>query len=92
LWVEENAENTTLNIYPNPSKGIFNLDINSEKLNKADLKVIDALGKVVFEQQGINIQGSHQSSIDLSNNPQGIYFVIVSGDEYRSVKKIFLQK
>jgi PKD repeat protein len=92
VGVGENAENTTLNIYPNPSKGIFNLDISSEKLNNADLKVIDALGKVIYEQQGINIQGSHQSSIDLSNNPQGVYFVIVSGEEYRSVKKIFLQK
>ncbi|RLD45451.1 MAG: hypothetical protein DRI89_00920 [Bacteroidetes bacterium] len=92
VGVGENAENTTLNIYPNPSKGIFNLDISSEKLNNADLKVIDALGKVVYEQQGINIQGSYKSSIDLSNNPQGIYFVIVSGDDYRSVKKVFLQK
>jgi PKD repeat protein len=92
VGVGENAENVKLSIYPNPAKGIFNININSDILNKADLKVVDALGKVVYEQQGLSIQGSHQSSIDLSNHPEGVYFVIVSGDDYRSVKKIFLQK
>jgi len=92
VGVDENAENIALDVYPNPSNGLFNVDINSALLDKADLKVVDALGKIVYEQKGLNIQGSHQNSIDLSSNPQGIYFVIVSGEDYRTVKKIFLQK
>jgi len=80
-----------LEVYPNPTKGIFTVDVISDQINTADLKVVDALGKVIFEQKGLNVQ-ENQSSIDLSDNPQGIYFVVVSSEDYRTVKKIFLQK
>lgn len=92
VGLDENAANIALEVYPNPTKGIFSVDVNADQIHTADLKVIDVLGKVVFEQKELNINGSHQSSIDLSNNPEGIYFVVVSSEDLSTVKKIFLQK
>jgi len=91
VGVGEDAESIALEVYPNPTKGIFNVDINTVELINAKLQVVDALGKVVLEQQAL-AQGSNQISVDLSNNQQGIYFVIVSSEDQRIVKKIFLQK
>ncbi|MCF6172026.1 MAG: T9SS type A sorting domain-containing protein [Bacteroidales bacterium] len=92
VGVDENAESIVLDVYPNPSRGVFNVDIRSELLNNADLKVVDVLGKVVYQKKDLNIQASDENTIDLGSNPQGIYFVIVSGENYRSVKRIFLKK
>lgn len=91
VGIGEDAESIALEVYPNPTKGIFSVDINTVELINAKLKVVDALGKVVLEQQALT-QGSNQISVDLSNNQQGIYFVIVTSEDQRIVKKIFLQK
>ena len=53
---------------------------------------IDAVGKEVYHQDGLNISGTYSTSIDLSEQPQGIYFVIINGNKQHVSKKVFLSK
>ena len=63
---ESETNKNMLNIYPNPSSGIFKVETGAVK--NGTLKVINLLGKEVL-QQTLN------NEIDLSEAPKGIYFV-----------------
>ncbi len=81
-----------LELFPNPTNGLLNLNISANQFNNADLRIIDAVGKEVYRQNGLNIDGTYSTSIDLSEHPQGIYFVIIKGENQQASKKVFLNK
>ncbi len=87
---ENNA--VSLELFPNPTNGLVNINISANQFNNADLRVIDAIGKEVYQKGNLNIDGTYSTTIDLSAQPQGIYFVIINGDTQRASKKIFLNK
>ncbi len=92
VGVDEEANRIALSVFPNPSQGVVKLNIEADLFNTAELKVIDVMGKVVYEQSNISVVGSFATEIDLTGYSQGVYFITVSGDDKQVSKKIFLQK
>jgi PKD repeat protein len=90
VGVNENVEAVSLDIYPNPTTGLFNLNINAIDLNNAELQVIDIVGKVIHVQD-ISVNGTEIVSLDISNNPKGIYFVQIKNETQNVSKKVFLK-
>ena len=86
---EKDAVN--MEIYPNPTSGLVHLILSAEQFNNADVSVIDAVGKEVYHVSGLNVNGSLTTDIDLSSQPQGIYFVTVKGESQRLSQKIFIR-
>ncbi len=91
VGVEEEADKIALDVFPNPTTGVVNLNIEGNLFNATGLKVIDVLGKVVYERNNIIVNGSLNTQVDLTGYPEGIYFITVSGDDKQVSKKIFLQ-
>lgn len=83
---------STLQVYPNPTQGLMTISIDATDFNQARIRVIDLVGKVVFEQNEVNINGAYSTTVDLSTMPQGVYFVTVSGGDKNISKKVFLNK
>jgi len=81
--------NNVLSVYPNPSTGIFNLDINYT--GQVNIKVNNILGITVLNKQ-IYVDNNSLENINLLNNNDGIYFVTINTKEYSIVKKIELKK
>jgi hypothetical protein len=73
-------------IYPNPSSGIFT--INLRNFRDIKVSVYDILGKCLKKK---NCQGETSYEIDLGSQPQGIYFMEIVSDNKRAVKKLVLQ-
>ncbi len=91
VGINETSEAISLEIFPNPSSGKFNVNIKADELNNAELKVIDIVGKVIYEQTNLSIQGSQAINIDLRDRPNGIYFVQIKNENYSVSKKVFLK-
>jgi hypothetical protein len=70
-------------IYPNPSGGIFNLDLTSE----AGIEITDLAGKPIHIPVS---QSSGYTRIDLSGQPGGVYFLTLMAGDRKSVRKLFL--
>lgn len=66
---EENMSGDSFRIYPSPSSGIFNLENNGTGINKIEVR--DIYGRTVL---GIS-SGQRIRSIDLTDQPNGIYFL-----------------
>lgn len=82
------SENFQLNnvfIYPNPSKGIFNISLGN--LQPTGIEVYDLTGKKVYEKKEVTIS-NFETKIDLSNATQGIYFVKIIENNQSTVKRI----
>lgn len=74
-------------VYPNPSRGIFNLEFKNEVTN---ITVVDVLGKTVFEEK--NDASTVSKSIDLSGFENGVYIIkVTNGTEFTDYK-ILLEK
>ena len=76
------AESGKVEVYPNPSRGIFELEISHAGLVSASqptINVYNTLGQEVYFETLKQVQGDNE--IDLSNHPNGIYFYrVVSTD------------
>lgn len=89
--IGDNKNNVGLQVYPNPTQGLMTITIDAS-MDQAQIRVIDMVGKVVYEQANLNINGSYKANVDLSTLPQGVYFVTVSGGDKSISKKVFLTK
>ncbi len=78
------------NIYPNPSRGISIIDFKGSVLRNASLTLNNLLGK---EIKKIALKGSETAfQIDLSEYPDGVYFVKLKSDNGESTHRIILRK
>lgn len=76
-------------IYPNPTNGIFNIDLKNEVKS---IKVINILGEIVYEEKVVNESIEKTKSINLSNFQNGIYIINFSNDLGNSNYKVILNK
>lgn len=81
----EKFELNNVFIYPNPSKGIFNISLGN--LQPTGIEVYDLTGKKVYEKKEVTIS-NFETKIDLSNVTQGIYFVKIIDNNQSTVKRI----
>lgn len=72
-------------VYPNPSKGIFNISLGNVK--PTAINVYDLTGKIILSNSAIQ-SSNIETSIDLSNVATGIYFVKITADSQSTVKRI----
>lgn len=74
-----------LTLSPNPSNGIFNLS-NSNLIQLSKIKVFDTNAKLVKEFDAFENQSN--ISLDLSGVSKGLYFVEISNENDKIVKKM----
>ena len=77
----------TIFVYPNPSKGIFNISVEGIK-GDILIKVFDLRGKEYFN---FELNGSTSTQLDLRELPAGVYFISFSGKDFNDVKKIVIK-
>ena len=77
--------NTNFTVYPNPSNGIFTIDGN---VNNYNLVVMNMLGQVIYSQKIHN----EKAIIDISTQPNGMYFVQEQYQNGRATQKIIITK
>ena len=77
-----------VNIYPNPSSNIFNLEINSDY--ETEILVTNILGEQVHFESTNSI-GEYNTQIDLSNYSKGIYNLTIKTSDGISNHKLILQ-
>jgi len=84
--VEEVASG--LNIYPNPNTGVFFMDLQG--METANIKIYNAVGTMVFEESDY-VNDNSMKRIDLSQQAEGIYMIIVENNDQKLIEKIVVK-
>lgn len=82
-------ESANLNIFPNPTTGLFDISFGNAQSLK-EVRVLNMTGQVVSKVGGSQVNGN-TVRIDLNNNAKGIYIVQCQFEEGTVVRKITLQ-
>ncbi len=75
-----------MTIYPNPSGGTFNLEVEVEEKQEALLQVINTIGKVVHEEHYQLLPGSNIRTFNGESLSDGLYLVRMTIGDRRTLK------
>lgn len=73
-----------INIYPNPSDGIFRVDFRFTDLSDYDFIVTNLLGAVIYRGKLSASDNDNSEIIDLSGHSQGIYYITITDQKGKS--------
>ena len=79
-----------LSISPNPSTGLFNIQLSFDQSEFVEFEVLDLTGKLM-QSTNRNLT-SGQIDFDLSDAPEGVYFVRITAGAESITKRIILNK
>ena len=81
----ETPSETELNIYPNPSSGIFNVEfLNADNTQEYSIKVYDVLGSLIYVKSIIGNEIVNEQ-IDISDKAKGMYILSLESENSKSI-------
>lgn len=87
--IQDVSFSNAISVFPNPSNGIFTLNIDLTGTSSANAYIVDVTGSIVVEL------GSHNtgnSTVDISDLSSGAYFLKVIIGNKSATEKIFVTK
>jgi len=90
IRVEGGTTITNLEVYPNPSRDIFNVSFTSEDVQSLEVRIINVIGEVVYTENLVEFVGEYTKQIDLDTYAKGVYFLEITTDNGVINKKIVL--
>ena len=73
------------NVYPNPTSGVFNLELNDNK--SYDISIFNSLGQKVYN----NIVNSTSMLIDLEKLESGVYTIELQNSDIVYTERIIIE-
>ncbi|MCD9856315.1 T9SS type A sorting domain-containing protein [Epilithonimonas sp. JDS] len=84
LLAVSDAKSKDLKVYPNPTTGVFTIDLDSDN---SEVKIFDMTGKTIVTKS--SQRAKNNQTFDISNLPKGTYILkIKTADNNEVVKKI----
>jgi hypothetical protein len=82
-----------VNVYPNPTNGVSNLLVKLEEAGSISINVVNILGETVYNlESNKSNAGYYSTTVDLSNQPNGIYLAYVTLNGKQKSVRINLTK
>ena len=86
-FIEQEAFDGDIYIYPNPSQGMFSIDMRDVHRDSYRIVVRNILGDIIYSRNNI-IDGPYSGVIDLSNFSNGTYFIDIINSRNIVTEKI----
>jgi len=91
IKLEQSTVINDLDIYPNPSRDVFNISFNT--INKQDitLRIRNIIGEEIYTEKLREFNGAYTKAISLENYPKAVYFLEINTNKGSINKKLLLQ-
>ena len=92
LAVKEEYNPEMINIFPNPTTGIFTLEITLTNAEYLQIEIVNVLGQIVFSEKLQPNAGIYRKQIDLSAYAKGSHFIQLKGVDGIISRKLLLSE
>lgn len=82
--IDTNPSYNTISIYPNPSKGIYTIDLSYEK-EPTYITIYNVLGELIYSQL---LTSKTQNEIDLTHVANGYYIARINNESRSTQQKL----
>ncbi|RUA32251.1 MAG: hypothetical protein DSY76_00670, partial [Bacteroidetes bacterium] len=82
-------DNMELNVYPNPTKGSFNMAINGFE-GDLNMTIVNLAGQTVYSEK-INVTPSYVNKFDVSTLSTGVYYIKLTTENGVKVLKLVIR-
>ncbi len=89
--IEDTDPFEEVKIYPNPTSGLFTIEMNNNIFGELVIDIFSQTGSKVLNIKFEKTTGHFRSQIDLSEQPDGIYLINLSLDKFRAVRKVLVE-
>lgn len=79
-WIQGTAK-----LYPNPTRGLFILEYSSSTPEQLNYQLLTTLGQVVQNSRLSYNSGQQQFRLDLSDQPDGVYYLQLTSEDQRFI-------
>ena len=91
IRVNELSTISSLEIYPNPSRDVFNVSFTSDSKQSIEIRVVNLIGEVIFTENLEDFEGKYTHSFNLEEYSKGVYLLELDTDNGIVNKKLILQ-
>lgn len=84
-------QGTEFTIYPNPAHESFILSFQAPRAGKANLQIVDYMGRTILVNDYATVQGVNHFNIDTKNWATGIYFVQLAQEGKTQTAKLVIK-
>jgi hypothetical protein len=78
-------------IYPNPTPGMFTIEMNNNIFGELLIDLFSQTGSKVLNIKFEKTTEHFQTKIDLSGQPKGMYLINISLDKFKVVRKVLVE-
>ncbi len=86
LGVDLNSLTASVNVYPNPTEGLFTLAVTNAQVLDLNILITNIQGQVVYQNQVKSVL-TYEENIDLTQFSKGMYFLKVNNQVTKLVVK-----
>ncbi len=86
---EENS--ALVNVYPNPSEGIFQFTLTNTTSADVKVEIMDVAGRIIYSQLYGNASAGLNTTIDITGNASGLYLMKVIAGEFIQTQSIIIK-
>ena len=80
-----------MDVYPNPSKDVFNISFTSERVQDLRVRVLNVVGEEIVKEELQQFVGEYTKQINLDHYSKGLYFLEIETNNGIVNKKLILQ-
>ena len=92
VGISTNELEHSLNVYPNPTTGLLNLEYSLDQGARVNVVISDVVGKVVLERTLEPASGTQRQTLDLNSLSNGIYILKMGAGDHQATRTITLNK
>jgi hypothetical protein len=84
------SSDMNISVYPNPTDGIFTINITNAKFTKFSVSIVDIQGKEVYKDVEKNSSTVYSKQIDLEGFAKGVYYIKMYTDSNLKIDKLVI--
>jgi hypothetical protein len=82
----------SVEVYPNPNHGQFNIEITSAEMVELDIEIFNTAGALLWKQENVTIHGTQILPVNMGIVPDGVYMVTLRNAQTNMVKRIVITR